>query len=49
MAVDWWAIGILIYEMLIGRTPFIERSREKILNKIVKSNVKWPDRKKFKI
>ena len=25
--VDWWAVGILIYEMLIGITPFFNKSR----------------------
>ena len=25
--VDWWAVGILIYEMLIGVTPFFNRNR----------------------
>lgn len=25
--VDWWALGILIYEMLIGVTPFFNRNK----------------------
>ena len=28
MTVDWWAIGILVYEMLVGVTPFFNKSRQ---------------------
>lgn len=47
--VDWWALGILIYEMLIGVTPFFNKNREMLLLKIQKAKVVFPDRKKYKI
>ena len=25
--VDWWAFGILIYEMIFGKTPFYHENR----------------------
>jgi serine/threonine protein kinase len=42
--VDWWAVGILIYEMLCGAPPFDEENPVEIYKKILKGvgEVKFP-------
>ena len=46
---DWWAIGILIYEMLIGITPFFNKNRQKLMEKICGAKVVFPDKNKYVI
>lgn len=42
LGVDWWALGILIYEMLVGYPPFIDESPFRIYEKILLGRVEFP-------
>lgn len=41
-AVDWWSLGILIYEMLVGYPPFFDENTFKIYEKILEGKIEWP-------
>lgn len=41
-AVDWWALGILIYELYAGIDPFSDEDTLNIYRKIVKGKIKFP-------
>lgn len=41
-AVDWWAVGILTYEMRCGRSPFESKNQMEMFKKITKREFKFP-------
>ncbi|CZS98138.1 related to cAMP-dependent protein kinase catalytic subunit [Rhynchosporium agropyri] len=41
-AVDWWALGILIFEFLTGYPPFWDQNPMEIYKKIVTKEVRFP-------
>ncbi|KAL5562283.1 hypothetical protein UlMin_032030 [Ulmus minor] len=41
-AIDWWAVGILLYEMLYGRTPFRGKNRQKTFANILRKDLTFP-------
>ncbi len=41
-AVDWWCLGILLYEMLAGETPFAAPEPLQIYQNIMKGDIRFP-------
>lgn len=41
-AVDWWCLGVLIYEMMVGITPFYSEHPKDIFSNILKGKVYFP-------
>jgi serine/threonine protein kinase len=39
--VDFWSLGIIMYEMLVGAPPFYDESHFKIYQKILKEDVQF--------
>lgn len=40
LAVDWWGVGILMYEMMTGRLPFYNRDQDTLYELIVMQEVR---------
>uniref|UniRef100_A0A665WMC3 protein kinase C n=1 Tax=Echeneis naucrates TaxID=173247 RepID=A0A665WMC3_ECHNA len=41
-SVDWWGLGVLIYEMLVGESPFPGDDEEEVFDSIVNDDVRFP-------
>ncbi|KAL8128997.1 hypothetical protein V2J09_018152 [Rumex salicifolius] len=48
-AVDWWALGILLFEMLYGYTPFRGKTRQKTFANILQKDLKFPKSKEVSL
>ncbi|URD95704.1 hypothetical protein MUK42_30399 [Musa troglodytarum] len=42
-AVDWWAFGVFLFELLYGRTPFKGATKEATLRNILTREVRFPE------
>ncbi|CAG8541479.1 11750_t:CDS:10 [Ambispora leptoticha] len=42
-AVDWWSLGVCLFEFLCGYPPFMDESPEAIFKNILQHEIQWPD------
>lgn len=48
-SVDWWALGIFIYELVVGMPPFYDKNVQRIYTMIRNQQVAFPDPVRHKI
>ncbi|KAJ9066407.1 Serine/threonine kinase [Entomophthora muscae] len=41
-AVDWWAFGVLLYEMILGQSPFHGEDEDEIFDAILEDDILYP-------
>ncbi|KAL4169121.1 hypothetical protein KRP22_010048 [Phytophthora ramorum] len=41
-AYDWWSLGVVLYEMLVGESPFYDENEHKMLSRIAYSDAVFP-------
>ncbi|XP_073920619.1 microtubule-associated serine/threonine-protein kinase 3 isoform X5 [Castor canadensis] len=41
--VDWWAMGIILYEFLVGCVPFFGDTPEELFGQVVSDEILWPE------
>lgn len=42
VAADWWSFGILLFEMMNGRTPFYDKNRKLMFYRIINTGPNFP-------
>jgi serine/threonine protein kinase len=47
--VDWWTLGILLFEILIGIPPFFHKNKHKMYTLIQEAKVTFPNPEKHRI
>ncbi|XP_069591966.1 microtubule-associated serine/threonine-protein kinase 2 isoform X2 [Ranitomeya imitator] len=41
--VDWWAMGVIVFEFLVGCVPFFGDTPEELFGQVISDEIAWPD------
>ncbi|XP_036895419.1 microtubule-associated serine/threonine-protein kinase 2 isoform X6 [Sturnira hondurensis] len=41
--VDWWAMGVILYEFLVGCVPFFGDTPEELFGQVISDEIVWPE------
>jgi serine/threonine protein kinase len=41
-ALDWYLLGVLLYEMLVGVTPYYSTNKDQLFDNIINGKLKLP-------
>uniref|UniRef100_A0A670IQQ1 non-specific serine/threonine protein kinase n=1 Tax=Podarcis muralis TaxID=64176 RepID=A0A670IQQ1_PODMU len=41
--VDWWAMGVILYEFLVGCVPFFGDTPEELFGQVIHDEIAWPE------
>ncbi|XP_059151907.1 microtubule-associated serine/threonine-protein kinase 3-like isoform X3 [Physella acuta] len=47
--VDWWSMGIILYEFLVGCVPFFGDTPEELFSQVINENIQWPDEDEWQV
>jgi serine/threonine protein kinase len=40
--IDWWSLGVIIYEILVGERPFGAQTVDEVFENILEHRIEWP-------
>ena len=41
--VDWWSLGVCLYEFMTGIPPFMDDTPEAVFENILSGRIEWPE------
>ncbi|XP_061191975.1 microtubule-associated serine/threonine-protein kinase 2-like isoform X3 [Saccostrea echinata] len=47
--VDWWSMGIILYEFLVGCPPFFGNTSEELFSQVINEDIEWPEEEEWQV